>query len=56
MGAEREDQPSRPHAQPAPGDPAEERYGPLMLARYVKEDGRALILYGEEPPPDEDGA
>ena len=32
--------------------PADERYGPLRVRRYVKEDGRSLILYerAEELP------
>jgi len=30
-----------------------ERYGPITLARRVKDDGRALILYrrSDRPPP-----
>ncbi len=29
-----------------PGDPPpEERYGPVAVARHVKDDGRALLLY-----------
>jgi hypothetical protein len=39
----------RPPASPQ-GPP--EHYGPLILARYRKDDGRALILYAE----DEDAA
>jgi hypothetical protein len=31
---------------------APERSGPIAIARYVKDDGRALILYTrDEPPP-----
>ena len=32
---------------------APERSGPLAIARHVKDDGRALILYTsvEQPPP-----
>ena len=44
---------------PSPNDgqrEGEERYGPLLLVRHGKEDGRALILYSvagspEEPEP-----
>jgi hypothetical protein len=34
------------------GEPAGERFGPLRIERYVKDDGRALILYAraEEEP------
>jgi hypothetical protein len=40
------------HGQPAPADGHSEgaqRYGPLLLARGTKEDGRALILYSVAP-------
>lgn len=43
---------SDPDSEPLPGSPAgeppspgEETYGPVTLRRYVKDDGRALILY-----------
>lgn len=44
----------REPSQPLPPAPADARFGPLRLARYEKEDGRALILYsrgtdGEAP-------
>jgi hypothetical protein len=35
------------------GEPAQERYGPLEVARHVKDDGRALLIYAhvrEEAP------
>ena len=39
----------------AVGPPEGERYGPLTLRRYVKGDGRALILFeradADAPPP-----
>jgi hypothetical protein len=37
---------------------AGERIGPLAIARHVKDDGRALILYSSSPEPrgDADGA
>ena len=34
-----------------PEQPPGERFGPLTITRVVKDDGRALILYGH----DEDG-
>jgi hypothetical protein len=37
----------RPRAEPN-GDP--ERYGPLELRRYVKDDGRALTLFARVAP------
>ena len=30
-------------------EPRPERIGPLEIARHVKDDGRALILYTERP-------
>jgi hypothetical protein len=39
---------------PSPGDGDEERFGPLLLRRMVKDDGRALILYRAPGPPDRD--
>jgi hypothetical protein len=39
-------------------DPSSERaevYGPIELRRYVKGDGRALILYTRGAPPQEGG-
>jgi hypothetical protein len=35
-----------PPRTPPPGEP--ERYGPLVLERIVKDDGRALIRYSRE--------
>lgn len=32
-------------AEPPPG----ERYGPVAIARHVKDDGRALLLYSLNP-------
>ncbi len=32
---------------------AAQRFGPLTLRRFVKSDGRALLLY-ERPPPEGD--
>ncbi len=32
---------------------AAERYGPLELRRLVKDDGRALIVYRRDEPPEE---
>jgi len=46
-----------PDGEPEPGGGAEpgdegelERIGPVAIARHVKDDGRALILYSEAPP------
>lgn len=38
------------------GEPGggEERYGPLMLSRFLKDDGRALLLYRRAGDQDED--
>jgi hypothetical protein len=55
MAAERE----RPSSSPAPAparDGGDERYGPLLLARHAKDDGRALILYTLKPQEDEERA
>jgi hypothetical protein len=45
-----------PGAEAQPGTEAEpgadagvERIGPVAIARHVKDDGRALILYSERP-------
>ena len=32
-----------------PGDEPTERTGPLRIERLAKDDGRALILYSEDP-------
>ena len=35
-----------PGEQPRPGElQPDERYGPVVVARHVKDDGRALLLY-----------
>jgi hypothetical protein len=39
----------------APGQAPDDRYGPLSLERVVKDDGRALILYGHDESPAELG-
>jgi hypothetical protein len=39
---------------PSPGDGDAERFGPLLLRRMVKDDGRALIVYRAPGPPDRD--
>lgn len=43
---------------PDPGEAAEareeERFGPLLLHRHVKDDGRTLILYARADEPDSD--
>jgi hypothetical protein len=42
---------------PSPADPPgeEERYGPLAVRRFRKDDGRALILYeARDDEPDRD--
>lgn len=44
-----------PEPVPAEGAAEDERFGPLALRRYVKEDGRMLILYADEPEPDSEG-
>jgi hypothetical protein len=44
--------PAGPAQPPSPEQPAEERYGPLAVERFSKEDGRALVLYvyrGDDP-------
>jgi hypothetical protein len=33
-----------------PAGPEPERFGPLTVTRYVKEDARALILFGRAEP------
>ncbi len=43
----------KPAHEPQPGpepllEPRPERIGPLAIARHVKDDGRALIIYTEE--------
>ena len=40
----------------SPGSTEAERFGPLLLRRLVKADGRSLILFSraDGPPPDED--
>jgi hypothetical protein len=52
MHAEANDRPAP--ATPAPEavdrDDQSERYGPLAIARYRKDDGRALILYERADP------
>jgi hypothetical protein len=44
--------------EPSRSSQAGERFGPLAIARHVKDDGRALILYSSSPEPhgDADGA
>jgi hypothetical protein len=43
----------RERAQPGEPEPAGpqpgERYGPVEIARYVKDDGRTLLLYTRSP-------
>jgi hypothetical protein len=40
----------QPDGEREPGGKREvERIGPLAIARHVKDDGRALILYSEQP-------
>ena len=42
---------NEPHSSPARAAQAQlESYGPLLLARHLKDDGRALILFGRAPP------
>ena len=36
---------SRPRESPAEESQPGERYGPIVITRHVKEDGRALLLY-----------
>jgi hypothetical protein len=46
--AEPEPAGEEPEIEPAPHadrEPHDERFGPVAIARYVKEDGRALIVY-----------
>jgi hypothetical protein len=39
-----------PDGEHQPGaEPERERIGPVVIARHVKDDGRALILYSEQP-------
>jgi hypothetical protein len=52
--AEPEPEPAgeQPEIEPAPHgsrEPDDERIGPVAIARYVKDDGRALIVYTREP-------
>jgi hypothetical protein len=52
--AEPEPEPAgeQPEIEPAPHadrETGEEHIGPLAIARYVKDDGRALIVYTREP-------
>jgi hypothetical protein len=35
-------------------EPELERIGPVVIARHVKDDGRALILYSEQPPTEQE--
>jgi hypothetical protein len=39
------------HARGGERGPQDERVGPVAIARHVKDDGRALILYTREHPP-----
>jgi hypothetical protein len=43
------EQPDIEPAQYADREPGGEHIGPLAIARYVKDDGRALIVYTREP-------
>jgi hypothetical protein len=47
--------PSSPEAPPdrPPGGEPPERFGPLVLRRLVKDDGRALILFSRAADGDE---
>jgi hypothetical protein len=50
--AEPEPTGERPEIEPAPRadrEPGDEHIGPVAIARYVKDDGRALIVYTREP-------
>jgi hypothetical protein len=38
-----------PQEQPPPQEREQERYGPLVVIRMVKEDGRALIRFERAP-------
>ena len=46
-----ESRPREAHqAEQSPGEPQRgEHYGPVVVARHVKDDGRALLLYTREP-------
>jgi hypothetical protein len=37
---------SEPHTEHVERPGRRERFGPVSIARHVKDDGRALILYG----------
>jgi hypothetical protein len=57
--ARKRPQPSRPPSPPADhrdapghGAPEQERYGPLVISRHRKDDGRALILYEHATEPE----
>jgi hypothetical protein len=41
--------PAQPFPSDQRSDAPEERLGPIAIARHVKDDGRALILYSEAP-------
>jgi hypothetical protein len=56
MGAQPSDDPpaSGRAQESSPGEPEqphEERCGPVAIARHVKDDGRALILYSHASDP-----
>jgi len=51
--SERSDLPTSDRSERPSEGATEEQFGPIALARHVKDDGRALILYrrlGEERP------
>lgn len=55
MADDRTDTPGSPEARGTdPAAPEEEGFGPLLLRRMVKDDGRALLIYALAPA--EDGA
>jgi hypothetical protein len=49
-----EAQPPREGPEPEQAAPAYEHFGPLVLQRVVKDDGRALILFAIDLDDDED--
>jgi hypothetical protein len=53
LGSVHAPNPGRPHAASPAGRYAQcmdaERYGPLVIRRIVKEDGRVLLLFSRAP-------
>jgi hypothetical protein len=50
-GTPAEPPPPEQESETGPQTDAPERCGPIAIARHVKDDGRALILYTRDDPP-----